>query len=145
MIKRKELRKDRIKNKVEQIINSLEFINENFPDDFEEFKSSKVIRNAVYKEIEYAIENIIDVCSIINSDLRLGSPETEDSIFEHIEKNKTFTKTTIDSIKEMKKFRNILIHKYGEINDEKAFENIKEGLADFEKVIKEIEGFLKKN
>jgi len=45
----------------------------------------------------------------------------------------------------MKGFRNILIHKYGEIDDEKAYENIKEGLKDFEKIIKEIEGFLEKN
>jgi len=45
----------------------------------------------------------------------------------------------------MKSFRNILAHKYGEINDEQAFESIKEGLKDFEIFINEIEKFLKKN
>lgn len=34
---------------------------------------------------------------------------------------------------------------YREINDEEAYENIKEGLQDFEKIINEIEEFLKKH
>ena len=43
----------------------------------------------------------------------------------------------------MKSFRNILVHKYGEIDDKKAFENIKEGIKDFELIVSEIEDFLK--
>jgi len=42
----------------------------------------------------------------------------------------------------MKKFRNILVHKYGEIDDKKAYDEINKGLKDFEKIIKEIEKFL---
>ena len=45
----------------------------------------------------------------------------------------------------MKRFRNILVHKYGEIDDKQAFESIHEGLRDFELFINEIEKFLKKN
>jgi len=44
----------------------------------------------------------------------------------------------------MKKFRNVLVHKYGDIDDKKAYEDIKEGLKDFEHIINEIEKFLKK-
>lgn len=145
MIRKRELRKKIIESKIEQIIGSIEFIEENFPDKFEEFNSSKIIKNAIYKEVEYALENLVDLCSIINSDLRLGSPETEDSIFDHLENSKVFRKEVIELIREMKGFRNILVHKYGEINDEKAFETIKEGLKDFEVVIEEIEKFLKNN
>jgi len=142
MIKRKELRKKIIHDKISIIMDSLEFIEKELPTSFNDF-NSRMIRNSIYKETEFMIQNIINICAIINSDLRLGSPETEDSIFEHLEKNKILTKNTINLLQEMKGFRNILVHKYGEINNEKAFESIKEGLKDFELIINEIEKFLK--
>ncbi len=51
----------------------------------------------------------------------------------------------IELINEMKKFRNIFIHRYGEIDDELAYETIKEGLKDFEMIVKEVEEFIKIN
>ena len=44
----------------------------------------------------------------------------------------------------MKRFRNILVHKYGKINDSIAFETISDGLKDFEMIINEIEKVIKK-
>ena len=45
----------------------------------------------------------------------------------------------------MRGFRNILVHRYGDINDEISYNNIKNGLKDFDAFIDEIETFLKKN
>ena len=75
----------------------------------------------------------------------MGVPEEEDDIINNLEKKNIFDKKIISLIKEMKGFRNILIHKYGDVNDEQAFETIKEGLKDFELIISKIEEFLKKN
>ena len=47
-------------------------------------------------------------------------------------------------MKQMKGFRNILVHRYGEINDKQAFEIIKDGLEDFRQFIKEFEEVLTK-
>ena len=101
------------------------------------------MRDAIYKEIEFSIELIIDICAIINSDLDLGTPETEDSIIDNLENKKILPEKIVKIIREMKGFRNILVHKYGELNDEQAFESIKDGLQDFDLIIKEIEMFLK--
>jgi uncharacterized protein YutE (UPF0331/DUF86 family) len=143
-MREKKIRKEIIKPKVRSIIDSVNLVGDNLPEDFESFSRMGLAKEGIYKKIEFAIESIIDICNIIHSDLDLGIPESEDDIIEHLEKNKIFNKKIIDLIKEMKGFRNILVHKYDEINDEKAFENIKEGLKDFELMIKEIEGFLKK-
>ncbi len=144
MIEKKELRKSLVEDKIESVIESLQYMGEKLPKNFEDF-DSRTIRNSIYKETEFAIQNIIDICSIINSDLRLGSPETEDSIFDHLEKHNIFNKEVITLIREMKRFRNVLVHRYGEIKDKQAFETIKENLNDFEKVVKEVEEFLKNN
>lgn len=143
MIKKKELRKKIIQDKINSVIDSLDFVEQELPNTFEDF-NSRIIRNAIYKEIEFAMQNIIDICAIINSDLRLGAPETEDSIFDHLEKNKIFAKQSMNKIREMKSFRNILVHRYGDIDDKRAFISIKEGLRDFALIINEIEKFLKK-
>ena len=141
----KNLRKDRIEKKLTEVVDAIDFISENLPEEFEDFNSSRVLKNALYKEIEFVIQNIVDICFIINSDLRLGIPEVEDDVFKHLSQKDIFSKKAIGIIEEMKGFRNILVHKYGEIDDKKAFDNIKEGIEDFEEIIREVEEFLKNN
>jgi uncharacterized protein YutE (UPF0331/DUF86 family) len=141
---KKKIRKTLVKDKIKNIIDGVNIVAENLPDNFGDFINSGLIKDGIYKKIEFSIENILDISNIINSDLDLGTPETEDSIIEHLEINKIFDKKIINLISEMKRFRNILIHKYGEINDEQAFETIKTGLGDFELIIEEIERVLRK-
>ncbi len=143
MKRKKELRKQIIESKCEKIIDNLEYIEENLPDTHEQFSKSRMLKDSIYKEIEFSIELILDICSIINMDLRLGVPDVEDNIFDNLEKNKIFSQKSINLIREMKKFRNILVHKYGEIEDSLAFVSIKGGIKDFEYILKEIEILLK--
>ena len=91
----KKLRKELIKSKSASIVKSLDFIEENLPQNIGEFLNSKLIRNAVYKEVEFAIELVIDICAIINSDLRFNIPEDDEDIINNIEKEKIFDKKTI--------------------------------------------------
>jgi|SRR3989344_3904577 len=142
MIIKNQLRKELIKSKISEIIESISSVEENLPENEEEFSNFGLMKKGIYKEIEFAIENVIDICNMINSDLRLGVPEVEEDIIHNLEVAKVFDKKIIELIKDLKKFRNILVHKYGKIDDKKAFEDISEGLNDFELIIKEIEGFL---
>ena len=139
------IRIERINHKRAEIIDSINFVSDNFPSSFEEFESSKILMNALYKQTEFAIQNVMDICSIINSDLDLGFPQNDDSILDHIEHNKIFDKKIVSLIRQIKGFRNILVHKYGEIDDSKAYEDMKDGLQDFGLIIKEIENFVKKH
>lgn len=141
---KRKIKPEVIKSKVEKIKDSLIFIEENLPANVKQLKESKLIKNALYKEIEFAIELVLDICSLINSGLRLGMPETEENILDNLETKKVFDTSLIKLIREMKKFRNFLVHKYGDIDDAKAYRDIKEGLKDFELIVKEIEKFLGK-
>ena len=47
-------------------------------------------------------------------------------------------------VKELKGFRNFLVYRYGKIQDEIAFEDIKKGLLDFKYFNDEILQFLKR-
>ncbi|MBS3099629.1 DUF86 domain-containing protein [Candidatus Pacearchaeota archaeon] len=140
----KKLREATIISKLKELNNSLEFIEDNLPKEYEDFKISRLLRNGIYKELEFALENVLDICSIINSDLGLGMPEVEDNILDNLEGKKIFAKKIVEIIRDMKRFRNILVHKYGKINDSIAFETISDGLKDFEMIINEIEKVIKK-
>src|SRR3989344_1262891 len=132
-----------IRYKLKQIEENLSLIENNLPDNFKEFKLLGLVKDGIYKRIENAIEDMIDICGIINSELKLGIPTEDEDLIDNVFKKKIISKNLYLKIKEMKGFRNILVHRYGDLDDKLAFENIKSGLDDFELFIKEIESFLK--
>ena len=119
-------------------------IEENLPLESEEFEKMGLMKDGIYKKLEFIIEDVIDVCNILNSDLSLGIPSDEDSIIKNLEDKKIIGKELAEKIIQMKGFRNILVHRYGKINDKEAFETIKENLNDFKIFKEEIVNFLKK-
>jgi uncharacterized protein YutE (UPF0331/DUF86 family) len=133
-----EIRSDHIMTKLSGSEDAIKYVEENLPKDCTSFVSNRMIKGSLYKEIEYAIENIIDACAILNADLSLGTPADTEDIIKKLQKAGILAKETAHSIVEMKRFRNVLVHKYGEIDDELAYEEIKEGLTGIRSVIKEI-------
>jgi uncharacterized protein YutE (UPF0331/DUF86 family) len=139
------IRKEIIKHKIKEIDESLEIIKKNFPKNAQAFEKLGLIKDGIYKKIEFSIQEVIDICSVINTDLNLGIPSSEEDIIINIEKNKIISKNTLRRIRKMKAFRNVLVHRYGKVDDEIAFKSIKFGIKDFHNFIKEIEEFLKKH
>ncbi len=119
-------------------------IEENLPLESEEFEKMGLMKDGIYKKLEFIIEDVIDVCNILNSDLSLGIPSDEDSIIKNLEDKKIISEELAEKIIQMKGFRNILVHRYGKINDKESFETIKENLNDFKIFKEEIVNFLKK-
>lgn len=139
----KELRIERIHSKLRGLKDSLYYVGSFLPSSYALLNNRKD-KNALYKEVEFAIQIVIDICAIIHSDVGKTTPSDEDSIILDMEKEKVLSKETSKKILLMKGFRNVLVHKYDKIDDERAYETIKDGLKDFELIIKEIEGFLAK-
>lgn len=69
-----------IRTKIAEIQESFELIGENLPDSLEGFTSLGLLKDGMYKRIEFSIENVFDICAIINTDLRLGIPRSDDDI-----------------------------------------------------------------
>lgn len=137
-----KLSEERIRHKLREISDTAREIQDYFPDDLEDFLKLKVEKHGIYKLTENAIEAVLSVCAVINSDLSLGTPSTEDDLINHLENKEIIDKDLAKSLRDMKGFRNILVHRYGEVNDVKAFHDIKMGLKDFSTFIEEIKRFL---
>jgi len=136
------MRKEIILSKISEIEESMALIAENMPEDFEDFENMGLLKDGIYKRLQYVIENILDICAIINSDLKFSSPGEEDDIINNLVKNKVTSQDYGNKIKELKGFRNIIVHRYGKIDDKLSFELIKENLEDFDKIIENIKSIL---
>lgn len=115
------------------------------PETYEEFIQLGIVKDGVYKKIEFCIETMYDICAVINTDLRLGIPEGDESIVDNLHRHKVLSTSLAEIVKDMKGFRNILVHRYGCINDNIAFSILATHLQDFYGFIDEIESFIAKN
>lgn len=139
------LRIDIIKTKLKIIEENTELVNENLPNNIIEFRALGLVKDGIYKRIETSIQEVLSICSIINSDLKLGIPSNRDDIIILLIENNILSSDLGEKVKEMKGFRNFLVHRYGKVDDEVAFKDIKKGLPDFELFSEEILNFLKKS
>lgn len=136
------LDKERILSKIDEIDSYVREIKQISPSDFNEYRDIKVKRSCE-RLLQLGIECVIDICKLFVSGLRLGLPSEEKDLFNKMLKQGILGKETVFVLKEMRGFRNILIHEYATIDDELVFEVIKKRLDDFEKFKKEILKFLK--
>jgi uncharacterized protein YutE (UPF0331/DUF86 family) len=125
------MRTEIIQIKLKEIDDSLNLITENLPESFEKFSNLGLIKDGIYKKLEFCIESVFDICAIINTDLKLGIPESDETIIDNLIRNNIIKADMGEILKSMKGFRNILVHRYGRINDEIAYSIIKEHLQDF--------------
>ena len=144
MARNRNLRAELIRSKLADIEESANLVAENLPQSFEEFSQLGLVKDGIYKRMEFAIENIIDITSIINSDLRLSVPESEESFVENLVKNGILTQNMAEKTRRMKGFRNIIVQRYGRIDDLLAHKILTEHMDDIYKFIESIERFLDK-
>ena len=137
------LDKDRILSKIDELRSYLRELRSIAPKDYLVYISSIEKKRACERLLQIMIECVIDICLLLVKGLELGLPSDESDVFEKLRKNKVIDEEMEEKLKQMKGFRNILVHRYGEIDDEIVFENLQK-LGDFEDFINEILNFIKR-
>ena len=69
------MRFDIIRIKIKEIEESLQLVEDNLPESYAEFSKLCLVKDGIFKRLEFCIENIFSICAIINTDLKLGIPE----------------------------------------------------------------------
>lgn len=133
------LDKNRILSRIDELDGFLQEISEVKPDNFEDYKRVEK-RRSCERLLQLSIECVIDIAKLFVSGRRLGLPSEENDIFEKLYENSIISEETMNLLKTMRGFRNIIIHEYAKLKDELVFEFVKNELDDFE-IIKQ--NFLK--
>jgi len=109
----------------------------------EKFLESKDKIGSAKYEIIKTFEALSSICSHIVVKKFKIKPPTYASCFEILAEKKVISQKLAKNLVNMARFRNLLIHMYYKIDDEKFFENLSLGLKDIEEFISAIEKLIK--
>jgi len=90
-----------------------------------------------------AIEAVIDICNRIISIRKLGYPQDYSEVIKLMGQNKVFGGDLVNRLVEMVKFRNMLVHLYWRIEDDKLYGDLKKNLDDFQEFKQAVAEYLK--
>jgi len=92
-----------------------------------------------------AIEAIIDICNRMISKRELGFPQDYSDVIKLMSQEGVLEGDLVGRLVEMVKFRNMLVHLYWKIENDRLYQYLKENLGDFEAFKKAIRKYLKKS
>lgn len=131
------LDKERILGKIDELDGYLDELIKIVPEGFEEYQQIEKKRSCE-RLLQLCIECVVDICKLFVSGLRLGLPSETNDLFNKMSKRGVLSKEVNAMLKEMKGFRNILVHEYAVVDDELVFKMAKTGPQDFKKFKKEV-------
>jgi len=137
------LDKRRILSKINEMESYLEELSGHIPTSSEDYMNDRDTRRICERLLQITVECTIDIASVIAKGLKLGPPADEEAIFEKLKREKVISKKMADTLLRMKGFRNILVRRYGEVDDKKVFNFLKDNIKDFAAFKKEVLAFLK--
>ena len=91
------------------------------PGNLEEYRSSVEKRRATERLLQVSIECVLDICNLFVAGLRLGLPMEEENLFDRLEHAHIISAEHVRTLRSMRRFRNMLVHEYGDIDDQIVF------------------------
>lgn len=132
-----------IEGKFDVIDRNLKFLDEYKSLDPNQFMSSyKDIQAAKYSLLE-TVEACIDIANHIISVKGFRRAEGYGEMFEVLKEEKVIGEGLAAKLKDMAGFRNLLVHRYGKIDDREVLNVVKQNLEDVVEFEKEVERYIK--
>ncbi|MCT8337548.1 DUF86 domain-containing protein [Methanoculleus sp. Afa-1] len=125
---------ERVVQKCEMLIDRVEFIDRHLS---EEILTDRILRKAMYKEFQEAVEAAADICALTRRSLD-SSAQDDYSNVDYLVERGIVPAGLGQSLKEANGLRNRLVHEYDGINDRIAYASIArltEALREFSGVI----------
>ena len=85
----------------------------------------------------------VDICNRIIAKENFGYPQEYAEVIKIMEERKVFNEDLATHWKEMVKFRNLLVHLYWKVENEKLYDYLRNNLGDFEVFKSAIRNYLK--
>jgi uncharacterized protein YutE (UPF0331/DUF86 family) len=121
--------KERIYIKLDEIDQYLKEIEEIIPSSSAEYSTDPMRKRALERLIQITVESVMDVSAILVKEMRLGLPYGEEDFLDKIS-GTVLSPVLVEKLREMKGFRNILVHGYSQIDDERVYEILTSDIED---------------
>lgn len=100
------------------------------PSSFEEYMSDGKSRMACERCFEKIVEAAVNLVVLIIKEDKLGTPMSDRGAFNILSEKNVISPALSDKLSDAKSMRNIIVHEYGYIDDEKVFYAIKNEILD---------------
>lgn len=121
---------ERIKDKLSELKVYIMELDEDIPEDEEEYLEERVPRRACERTFQLACEDVIDICNLIIAGKALGLPRDNRDSIKKLSDNKIIPEKLSARLEDMVSFRNLLVHRYGKVDDSRAYHYLKGEIGD---------------
>lgn len=135
------VKKEEVEYKTKLIKKSIQTIRVSLPKTQERFSKMGLAKDGIYKQIEFAIQNLLDALNEISSSLGLEAVSYRE-IIENLHKEKIIGDELKEKFDFLIQLREVLIYNYDLLNDEIAFRNMEEYLQFLEEGLEFLSSFL---
>lgn len=135
---------ERIKDKLSELQVYIAELSEDMPDEEEEYLGERLTRRACERTFQLACEALLDVCNLIIAGKGLGLPKDNRDAIRKLADNKIIPKKLGARLEDMVGFRNLLVHRYGKVDDSRAYHFLKEEADDLYEFAESIEMLISK-
>lgn len=104
-------------------------------------ESEVKLGNVKYQFI-VAIESCIDICTHLAARLYLQAPESYAGCFDLLREGKVIEERLAGHMGDLAKFRNILVHRYWEVDDHRVIEKLKNDLSYLDEFLRRMSAFV---
>lgn len=118
----------RIKNKINEIENYLEELEEILPSSFKQYSIDLKSRAASERYFEKIVEAIVDLAFLVIKEKGMKMPEDDRQAFDFLFEAKIIDANIATHLKEAKGMRNFLAHQYGAVDNAIVFKSLKKEL-----------------
>ncbi|SMB98241.1 Uncharacterized conserved protein YutE, UPF0331/DUF86 family [Thermanaeromonas toyohensis ToBE] len=109
----------------------------------EEFLSDEMLISGAKYQLIVAIEAAQSICNHLAARVAKEAPASYADCFYILRKNSVISEEIAQKMASAAKFRNLLVHQYGKINDYIVFDVLRKDLGNLLRYIGEIKSFLK--
>ena len=101
----------------------------------EEFLADEMLKAAAERNVQVAIQSILDICNHIVADMKLEVPDEEKQAFQIMAAHQLISQALADTLGSMAGMRNVLVHEYLEIDHDRLYSVMTNRISDFEELI----------
>ena len=131
-----------IESKIDIILTNLSYLETVRLSDKTVFFYSFEKKQATKHSLQEAIEASLDIANHLIAEQGWNRAETYAEMFQELHNHQIIDKPLMESLSDMARFQNLLVHRYGTIDEQRVWSILQEDLDDFSLFVKNIESFL---
>ena len=101
----------------------------------EQFLKDEIVQAAAERNIQIAIQSVLDICNHIVADRKLEVPDEEKHAIQILASQKVIPPRLAGALSSMGGVRNILVREYLEVDHERLYSIMSRNIGDFEKFL----------